>query len=208
MNYPKWANYSMFLGGGFFLLAIVFSLINLGAIFWYPGAILWSVGFIRYGYWFLFQRLSFQVIGYGPVNVAGTGFIFQPPTGWTVESVTGFPLPSCFGSPISNFRPNIAFEIDNFSGSIEESLAHANALSSSSSNWAIISSGYISTNQGHKGLRSIAQYNGPTGQMRVITYVFNRNKDIKVHIHCTSPASQGGLLDTVFDQSVANIRIE
>ena len=196
----------MFLGGGFFLLAIVFSLINLGAIFWYPGAILWSVGFIRYGYWFLFQRLSFQVIGYGPVNIAGTGFVFQPPVGWTVETVTGQPLPVCFGNPIGSFRPNIYFSIDNLSGTIEESLARSNAISSQQSdNITEVLCGYISTNQGHKGLRSIAQYHGPAGHMRAITYVFKRNDNIKVLIYCTSPAAQGGLLDTVFDQSVANM---
>jgi hypothetical protein len=197
----------MYLGGALFLLAIIFNFIHLGAIFWYPGAILWSVGFLRSGYWFLFQRFRYQVIGYGPVNIAGTGFIFQPPVGWTVESVTNLPLPACFGSPIGNFRPNIVFELDDLPGTIEESLARSKTISSAQgSNWAELLCQYTSTNQGCKGLRSIAQCNCPTGHMRIITYVFKRKDNTKVHIHCTSPASQGGLLDSVFDQAVANIQ--
>jgi len=64
-------------GWALFLLAIIFNFIHLGAIFWYPGAILWSVVFLDPDIGFCFQRFRYQVIGYGPVNIAGTGFIFN-----------------------------------------------------------------------------------------------------------------------------------
>lgn len=209
MYYPKWANYAMWLAAGLFLLAFIFDLIHLGALFWFLGAIVWIVAFIRIGYWYLFQRLNYQVIGYGPVNIAGTGFVLQPPTGWTVESVSNMPLPVCFGSQIGDFRPNIFFALDDLPGSIEESMARAKAASSAqASSWTELISQKATTNQGRKGLKSISQYHCPSGHMRCITYVFNRTDNTKVHVYCTSPASQGGLLDGVFDQCVANISIE
>ena len=209
MFYPKWTSYAMGLALALFLLAFVFDLIHLGAIFWLLGAFLWIVAFFRIGYWYLFQRLNYQVIGYGPVNIAGTGFVFQPPTGWTVESVTNFPLPVCFGSQIGDFRPNIYFALDDLPGSIEESLARAKAVSlAQSNNYTDLSSQYTSTNQGRKGIKSISQYSCPTGHFRCITYVFSRSDNTKVHVYCTSSASQGGLLDPIFDQCVANISLE
>lgn len=180
-----------------------------GVFIWWVGLLLWGSGVGRWAFWAIAQRPRFKVLGYGPVAVPGAGFVFQPPLSWTVESVEGCSIPICFGKPISGFRPNINFQLDDLPGTIEDSLARGKAASVGQiSNWTDISYEKFSTNQRNGGARLIAQGSSGAGHLRYNIYVFQRSDGVKLLIYCTSPASQGGLLDSVFDQSVRNMLVE
>jgi len=125
MIYPKWTNTALYVSFGLYFL----DFLHLGSMFWKVGAIVSVLATARIGYWCLFQRPRMKFLGYGPVAVPGTGFIFQPPAGWTVEEVSGNPIPYCFGTAIGGFRPNLNFVLDSMPGSLEDSLANAKAAS-------------------------------------------------------------------------------
>ena len=183
--------------------ASIFTFHSYGTLFAWGGLLLWGAGALRWGYWLLFQRPRFKVLGYGPVAVPGSGFVFQPPLGWTVEEVAGYPLPCCFGHPIAGFRPNINFHLDDSPGGILDGLRNEIAETAAEmKNWMEISWGEFSTNQGRTGMHLIAQGDAGSGMCRFNLFVLQRQDGVKLHICCASPVDAGASYDSAFKQTV------
>lgn len=196
MIYPSWVNFALYISVGLFFL----DYIGGGAIFWKVGGMIWVLAIARIGYWYLFQRPKFRVIGTGPVNIPGTAFALQPPVGWTVETATHLSLPACFGGWIGKFRSNIIFELDQSFGTLEESLGRSK-VSIQSREYRDISNQHFRIERGAIGIRNICEYTLDL-RFRCIPYVFFISDNTKLIVYCTTLASQGEIMDELFDRCV------
>lgn len=180
-----------------------------GVLLWGFGAVVFGGSLARWGYWLLFQRMKTKQIGFGPVEVPGSGFRFLPPQGWTLEVHSYSPFPVCFGSANNGFRPNIVFELDTVSATLDESIMRAVSPLREYKDWIDISFAGFTTNQNRQGVRYAGQYTYPSaGLLRIIYYALARSDGVKILIFCTAPLQCAASMEPLFDKAIKAITVE